>query len=148
MNRKQIGWYNLKEETVFCDRGFECAAWYENIRVSAGKYPAVVYDYRVRDDEHIDGHCTCSVHALMDGVVVSDDFGSRFCGMPIGGYDSTQNAGKPSHYSLRDYGYSVAKSVIEDANSPWELLPEYEARRIDFEDNGKQYHTWGIFLKG
>lgn len=64
----QIGWYNLKEDRIFRNT-YECAAWYEDVFVKAGKYPVVVYDFRVlkhdnpdfnnRIEGHISGTYTC-----------------------------------------------------------------------------------------
>lgn len=145
---KQIGWYNLREEKVFCNNGFECAAWYENIRVPAGKYPMVVYDYKLRPNGAVDGH-VMSGYISMKGIVVSDEFGSRFCGMPIGNYDNHKNAGKESTYTMSPYLFSVADSIINDADSPYELLPEYEARESTYTSDydGKMHTTHGIFVK-
>lgn len=130
----QIGWYNLKEDRVFRNT-YECAAWYQDVLVKAGKYPVIVYDFRVlkhdnpdfnnRIEGHISGTYTC-----MTGTIVSDEFGARFCGVPVGDYDNTKNAGKPSTHNMMMYMYSVADSVLNDTESPWELFPEYEARAI------------------
>ena len=148
MATKQVGWYNLKEETVFHDNGYECAAWYENVRVPAGRYPAVIYDYRVRDDGHVDGKISGSLYASMDGITESDYFGSLFCGVPIGTYDCEKNKGRKSHYTIQSYGFMVAQSILDDPDTPWELLPEYEAREYQFTYDGKEYTHWGIFLRG
>ena len=45
---KQIGWFILKEDTVFTNT-FECAAWYEMVSVKAGRYPMMVIDYKETD---------------------------------------------------------------------------------------------------
>lgn len=156
MATKQIGWFTLKEDKVFCDNGYECAAWYENILVPAGKYPINVVDYTVMhfDDERrkryngrVKGHID-SAYITMDGTIVSDDFGSRFYGMPIGDYDIYQNKGKPSRYTMQMYLYSLADSVLHDPDSPYELLPEYEAREVYFEYDGEQHKTHEIRVKG
>lgn len=147
----QIGWYNLKEDRIFRNT-YECAAWYEDVLVKAGKYPVVVYDFRVLTHDNpdfnsrIEGHIgTVSVH--MSGTIVSDEFGARFYGVPVGDYDNTKNAGKPSRYSVMAYMYSVADSVLNDAESPFELFPEYEARAIHGELDGKPFTTHAIYKK-
>lgn len=147
MANKQIGWYNLKEDTVFHDNGYECAAWYENIKVPAGRYSAVVYDYRVREDGKVDGSVSASVYVTMNGTIESDYFGTLICGVPVGEYDSGKNKGAKSRYCMRAYGYSVADSILHTTDTPWELLPEYEAREFQFEYDGETYTHWGIFLK-
>lgn len=147
--KQQIGWYNLKEDRVFQNE-FECAAWYENVLVKAGRYPVVVYDFRIHHssnelfDNEVEGHIR-SAYAEMEGTIVSDEFGARFCGMPISSYDSLQNAGKPSRHSLFNYLFMIADSIVNDKDTPWELFPEFEAREINFDDGGKQIHTYGIF---
>ena len=147
----QIGWYNLKEDQIFRNT-YECAAWYEDVLVKAGKYPMVVYDYRVRKsndpnyNNEIEGHIG-SVYIQMNGTVVSDEFGARFCGVPVGGYDNAQNAGKPSSHNMQVYMHIVADSIINDDESPFEFFPEYEAKTIQVECSGRLITTHGIYMK-
>lgn len=151
MEKTQIGWYNLKEDKEFCDRGYECAAWYENILVKAGKYPIVVYDFKTLENEcgtEIDGHCS-NASINMDGTIVDDYFGTLFCGVPVGTYDCKKNAGKESFYSFSRYLYSIAKEILNNPNTPYELFDEYEPKEIRFTSifDGKEHITHGIFLK-
>ena len=147
--KQQIGWYNLKEDNVFTNT-YECAAWYENVLVKAGRYPVVVYDYNIRKsnrkshDNEVCGHIN-GAYTSMDGTVVSDEFGARFYGVPVESYDNHKNAGKPSSHSMMCYMYIVADSILNEPDSPWELLPEYEAREIRFEYDGEEHVTYGIF---
>lgn len=147
----QIGWYNLKEDRIFRNT-YECAAWYEDVLVKAGKYPMVVYDYRVRKSNNpnynneIEGHIG-SVYIQMNGTVFYDEFGARFCGVPVGGYDNTQNVGKPSSHNMQVYMYIVADSIINDNESPFELFPEYEAKVIQTKYFGISINTYGIYMK-
>ena len=148
-NTKQIGWFNLKEDREFTNL-YECAAWYENVMVKAGRYPVVVHDYRIRDvddGKEVDGFIG-SAYTSLPGIITSDYFGSLFCGVPVGTYDGSQNAGKKSQYTMHSYLYSIAHSVL-DGEDKWELLPEYEAREINFISciDGKECTTHGIFLK-
>ena len=131
MSAVQIGWYNLKEDKVFYDNSYECAAWYENIAVKAGKYPVTVYDYRVRDDGKIQGHVS-GVYVTFEGTVVNDYFGSLYCGVPIGTYDCEKNKGKKSRYTMHSYFYSVADSILNNPDTPYELFPEYVAEPYTF----------------
>ena len=151
MSKTQIGWYNLKEDKIFRNT-YECAAWYEDVLVKAGKYPIFVYDLRVlkhdnlkfnnRIEGYIDG-----TYTTMDGTVVYDEFGARFFGVPIGDYDNTKNAGKHSNYRMMTYIYNVADSILNDPESPFELFPEYEARAIHGERDGKSFTTHAIYRK-
>ena len=152
MATKQIGWFTLKEDKVFCNNGYECAAWYENILVPAGRYPINVLDYKVMhfDDDRrkhlngrVDGHIG-SAYITMNGTIVSDDFGSRFYGVPFGAYDIYQNKGKPSRYTAHIYLYALADSSLNNPDSPYELLPEFVAKEVFFEYDGEQHKTHEI----
>ena len=150
-NATQIGWYNLKEDKEFCNRGFECAAWYENILVKAGKYPVEVYDFRIREREEgkeIESHIN-GAYVSMEGTIVSDYFGSMFCGVPVGTYDGDKNAGQKGFYSPFLYLYSLADEILNDPNTSYELLDAYEPKEIRFTSifDGKEHITHGIFLK-
>ena len=153
---KQIGWYYLKEDKVFCDNGYECAAWYENIAVKAGRYPITVVDYRVMhfDDERrakfngqIDGHIG-SAYVTFNGTIVSDYFGSMFCGVPVGTYDCEKNKGQPSRYTMHIYLYSLAKDVYKGSDE-YELFPEYEVRTETYisDYDGKEHTSYDVFVK-
>ena len=72
------------------------------------------------------------VSVVMLGAVTSDDFGTRYGGIPIGNYDNFQNTGKEGEHNMRCRLYSVAKDVSTASESPWELFPEYEARAYTF----------------
>lgn len=157
MAKVQIGWYNLKEDKVFHDNGYECAAWYENIAVKAGRYPITVVDYKVKhfDDENrkrfngeIDGHIG-SAYVTLDGTIVNDYFGSMFCGVPVGTYDEKQNTGKPSRYHMHIYLYDLAKKVYNGSDE-YELLPEWEARQTGSyisDWDGSEHFMHHIFVK-
>ena len=146
MKSKQIGWYHLKEDTVKCNNGYECAAWYENIAVKAGKYPITVHNYKIDKENEIHGHVD-SAYVSMPGIIVDDYFGSLFCGVPVGTYDCKRNEGKESTYHFSSYLFMVAEAILEGSDE-WELLPEYEARKIEFEYDGEKHFTHGIFLRG
>lgn len=145
----QIGWFNLKEDKVFRNT-YECAAWYEDVLVKAGRYPVSVYDFRVLKHEdpkynnRIQGHIG-GTYTDMEGTIVSDEFGARYFGMPISDYDNNQNAGKPSRHSMFDYMYDIADSILNDPDSPWELLPGFEAREIHGEYDGRPYISHSIY---
>ena len=147
----QIGWYNLKEDKVFRNT-YECAAWYEDVIVKAGRYPVVVYNFHTLDhkDPKWNGMVKGSVdgaYADMDGIIESDYFAGQYFGVPISDYDSSKNAGKPSSYRMFAYLHQIADSIINDADSPWELLDEFEARVIRGEWNGESYKTHSIYKR-
>ena len=151
MDKRQIGWFILKQDKVYCDNGYECAAWYENIAVNAGKYPLMVNRYDTRPDGQVGSRGVDMASVALDGVVVDDYFGSMFCGVPVGTYDCKKNAGKRSTYYWRWYLYGIAHDLLDGkTNDEYsiELLPEYEAREIWFEYDGEQHCTHGIFEKG
>lgn len=147
----QIGWYTLKEDKVFRNT-FECAAWYEDVLVKAGRYLVIVYDFRIlkhdnsKYNNRVEGHIG-GTYTHMDGTIVSDEFGARYFGIPIGDYDDGKNAGKPSSHSMMAYMYEVADSVLNDPDSPWELFPEFEAREIHGEWDGEPYTTHSIYKR-
>lgn len=153
---KQIGWFVLKEGTEFTNT-YECAAWYENVFVSAGRYAMNVPNYCIRETKNgkkVDGHIGM-IGVYLPGVITTDEFGTRFCGVPVGYYDNSKNKGKPSRYYFRQYLYGVADAILRKENSiysndkwEYELLPEYEARDIHFDYNGEMCTTHGIFYKG
>ena len=145
--KKQIGWYSLKEDTVFRNAGFETAAWYEDILVKAGKYPIEVSHYKVRDNGIVDGWVS-SAYIYMDGVITEDYFPSLFFGNVVTDYDTTKNAGKESTYRMMPYLYQIADSILEDAETPYELLPEYEAKIHRLTYNGEQHEIAELFYVG
>lgn len=154
---KQIAWCDLKEDTVFRNE-FETAAWYEDVKVPAGRYPVIVNSYKVLhfDDEkrkrfngEVTGHIG-GAYICMEGIIVSDNFQSLFCGVPIGEpYDGKKNAGKFSRHNSFTYLYSLADSVLNNPKTPYELFPEYEAREEVFvsDFDGKSYTSYGIYVK-
>lgn len=145
-NFTQIGWYILKEDRVFRN-DYECAAWYEDVLVKAGRYPVEVYDLRFYDDGRIDHSCG-GAYVSMDGEIVSDYFATMYCGVPVGKpYDTTKNKGKRSEHHGYWYLYDIAHKIL-DGDTEFELLPEYEPREIHFEYNGEEHVTHGIFKKG
>ena len=157
-DKVQIGWYTLKKDKVFCNRGFETASWYENILVKAGRYPVVCYDYSIDDNGEVRSHIG-ECYTLFDGVIVDDYFGSSFYGVPIGTYDTEKNAGRLSHYSEFRYLYDLADYLLhgqewdyklpKDEDGEYELFPQYEPRDIVFYSNLDKCNktTHGIFLK-
>ena len=147
----QIGWFTLKEDTIFRNT-FECAAWYEDVLVKAGRYPVEVYELHVREhtDAKYNGRLEVSVNSAyvgMEGIIVSDYFGGQYFGVPIGSYDSNKNAGNPSVHTMSPYLYMIAESIFNEAESPWELLPEFEAREVCGEWDGVPFKSYAIYKR-
>ena len=138
-----IGYYTIPEDTEMENRGFECAAWYERIAVKAGKYPIMSsgYAYHERDRRYLPELADRSISIEIPGTVVSDDFGARFCGVPVGGYDSAKNAGNPSRIFLSPYAHALAWDILKGRAKNVELLPRFEARRIEFDYDGETHET-------
>jgi hypothetical protein len=126
-SRRQIGWYTIKEPRDFTHYG-EYAADYSTITVPAGRYPI----YALRD-------CGRAWHTLlipMDGQVKS------------GSWWNQRKPGEPFHYTLSPYQHTIAKALVDGEAPHIELLDGVEARRIDFEFDGKPNFTHGIFVDG
>ncbi len=155
MNKTQIGWVVIEKDTIFHDAGFECAAWWQDILVKAGKYPAYVIDMSFRRDNQVDGYIA-SVWAELEGTITQDYFGSLYCGVPISTYDNKKNAGKKASYRWHSYLYEMADNMLDpdsrfgmEKEIKYELLPEYEAKCYEFrsEYDQKSIESSGIFRK-
>lgn len=154
MNKKTIiGYFDLKEPKVYTNT-FSFAVWYENVEVQPGQYPIEVINLKVfnGDVEYLKGQIEGYINGgyiTMPGTIVSDYFAGHYGGMPMDDYDTTQNAGKGGQHTSMAYLHEIAKSIVEDKDSPYHLNPEYEAREINFIStfDGKPVTTWGIFKK-
>ena len=93
----KIGTVTIKEgETV--TRHFECAAWYEEILLTPGRYDVTT------DGNH--------VFYTAPGTIVKDNFQSYFGGVPMGNYyDPDKNHGKPTTYTAIIDNYCVAAEI-------------------------------------
>lgn len=122
--RRQVGWLVIDKPRDFNHFG-EYGADYWTTTVQPGRYPL----YALRD-------CGNRWHSLlvsMPAVVKSGSWWNK----RAPGEETT------SHSSPR--AYDVARLVLAGEGSV-ELLPGIEARRIDFEHNGKASHTHGLFF--
>jgi len=138
MERELIGYAVFDEDYVYHKADYECAAWYENVLIKAGKYPI----YRTsspRHSEDYDGYIHYS------GEIVSDYFGTLFCGSPIGTYDARKNAGKQTSFSSFIYDFMLARCILDNGgyvygntNERFELLPGYEAFYEEYEWDGEK----------
>jgi hypothetical protein len=77
-DRVQVGWFNLREAQTF-RRSYECAAWFEDVRVEAGRYP--VYAYPNAREQSL-GH---TLYPEANGTIAGASFQALWAGMPIRG---------------------------------------------------------------
>lgn len=110
-----IGWLIAKEDFEHCDRGYECAAWFENMKVEkGGRFPLFARmrtEYNYKTNQNVE-YGIDQVTAFIDGTVINDDFGGRFCGVPLGNYDENKNKGKKTDHHITWYGYQFAAIVL------------------------------------
>jgi hypothetical protein len=115
MSANQIcGVYRLTEEKVFTYAGYECAAWWQEIKVPAGDYPVYARYLGKHLEEFI---------VNLPGTIVRDHFQSLYGGMSIGKtYDVFQNAGNSASYMLRARSYNAFEGMHRDgAASAWKI---------------------------
>lgn len=141
-DKKQIGFYNLREAKTFTNT-YEFAAWYEDVLVQPGRYPVIMYDMRVYDDGQIFAH---GAYVNFPGTIVSDYFAAHYCGVPVSDYDRSKNAGKPSEHHGFWYEYMIADEILNGSDE-WELFPEYEAREYEFVYDGVTKTSHALFLR-
>ena len=150
MDKFQIGWYTVSEDTEYTDRGYECAAWFKRIMVKAGKYPVMAdkFFYNEREKTKTNQLEDRAISIKLTGTVTADDFAGRFCGNLIEGAEFNKYVGQDDSLYLTPYTHSVAHSIL-GGKSNIELLDEFEAREIHFVSCifGKEEPcvTYGIF---
>ncbi|MFJ8528590.1 hypothetical protein [Bacillus sp. NPDC094106] len=147
MSKMQIGWYVLTEDKVFKNNSYECAAWYQEIKVPKGKYPIYSSGFVYN---HAQGFLTNkiednSIGCKLIGTVISSDFSSHFAGNQVSS-KINEDVGQEGSIYFSPYAHSLAESILK-GNSTCELLPDFEAKEIHFMSNGKEYTTHGIFKK-
>lgn len=125
----QIGFYILDRPTVFT-RHYECAAWYTNVTVPAGKYPLYA---KVKDGVVQSGHD--SVRVELPGVISGSDFTSRL-GASHGRPQVNEDVGKKEVYRLSSAAYTIAQVILTGANQYYDLFPEFLPQITSFE------HLW------
>jgi len=147
-NKIHVGYYNLQDKKVFT-KHFSYARWYENIEVEPQQIP-VYGEFKYHECSPEDKGKKLKdfpgITFSVEGTIVGSDFTSCFCGNPIGKGKIDEEVGKKSRYHQQAYCHAVASNILEGKGNI-ELLPEFEARRIDFIYDGKPNHTYGIFLK-
>lgn len=125
----QIGWAIYPEDKEERDAGYECAAWYEDYLVKAGKYPIYAkHDYHERDRRYERSINYNSILITVEGVITGDNFSSYFCGNMIApNYD--KHVGEKTTKYHRPYDFMLAE-MIQQGKA--ELLPEYVVEDCEF----------------
>lgn len=139
----QIGWYTVKEPSVVHKADFSFAAWWEDVELKPGRYPVDVPDLKIWDSKELFAQ---GVYVNIPGTTVEDYFAAHYFGMPVSDYDTKKNAGKDSSYRVFEYLYMVAEEILS-GDSPFELLPEYEARAVTRVFDNDEYLSYGIYRK-
>ena len=125
-----IGWLTTTKDFEHCDRGYECAAWFENILVKKGErfplFAEVDRNYSDKFNKYFEGGIR-RVWTILSGTITTDDFGSRYCGNPISGYDEKKNAGKRSTHHESWSSYQFGNLVLAVRGTP-----NYSAERYEF----------------
>lgn len=125
----QIGWYILESDTEFRDAGYECAAWYEDYIVKAGKYPVYgKHNYHERDRRYTKEIDYNSISIVLKGVITGDDFSSYFCGNLVAA-KTNQHIGEEVTKILRPYDFTFIE-MVEAGKA--ELLQDYEIEQVTF----------------
>jgi hypothetical protein len=146
MGKVQIGWFVLTEEKEFKKADYECASWYQVIKVPAGKYPVYGrFAYSEREDKETNEIKYNSIVCRLDGVIVESDFSAHFAGERVGNKVNT-DVGENGSVHLYPYSFQLAKWILEGEGC-YELLPEFEAREIKFTYDSEERVTYGIFKK-
>lgn len=119
----QIGWYILEQDEEQRDAGYECAAWYEDYVVKAGKYPIyATHAYHERDRRYMHSIKYNSITVVLEGTITGDNFSSYYCGNLIAEkYD--RHVGEKTTKVLRPYDFMLVEQIKEGRA---ELLPDYE----------------------
>ncbi len=127
--KHHVGWLTTTKEFVHCDRGYACAAWFENILVKKGErfplFAEVDRNYSDKFNKYFEGGIR-RVWTILSGTVTTDDFGIRFCGNSIGVYDEKKNAGKSSTHHVSWYGYQFGSLVLAIRGTPNYSNEHYE----------------------
>lgn len=129
----------IARENEIQHNGFECAAWDEEILLTPG-------EYSISAELDASGEVKDSVFFSVAGTIKSDYFQALWCGQRIGdAYDPKQNAGKSKDWRGHFYAHAVASRILDGTETHIRLRHGFEARRVDFEYDGRQCHTYGIF---
>ena len=129
--KTQFAIYRIKNPEIRRN-SYECAAWYQSVKVPAGDYPVYLAVYP-------------SVAVIpMQGTIVGSDFSSYFGGNRYGS-KRNEDVGQAGSVCPQPYLYQVLESIQTNPDSPYQLLPGWEIQEtmICFagEALGRGYHS-------
>jgi predicted RNA-binding Zn-ribbon protein involved in translation (DUF1610 family) len=108
----EVGTYRVSKATVYHYAGYECAAWWRDVKVDAGDYPVFGY---------LEGS-TFLFTVTLPGILVAANFQSLFGGVAFGlCYDETQHAGELDTFRIQSRDYCVFGSMRDGEKSPWHI---------------------------
>jgi len=91
---RQIGWLRVNSPVVNLNRGYECAAWWQEETSALGIFPLIL-----REDPYSKGKFYAT--ATLPAKVTDCNFASLWCGNPIGKYDKSSDLGRDASISFR-----------------------------------------------
>lgn len=116
--REWVGWYLVPKDHIY-RTGYECAAWYTDVLVKAGRYPIM----RTGTGR------SASYSAKLPGTCVAEDFTPLWGGVPIG--PSRQDGvGQPATYVA--FAVNDFYLFLDNPTSPWEFFPWLVSVRTSF----------------
>jgi len=136
-NPVQIGWYILPKDKEYSDRGYECAAWYEDYLVPVGKYPIYGNWNRNEKERCYENRIAYrNISVTLKGTVVRSDFSSHFYGVPVGS-KIDQNVGEEVIKTLSFYNFTLIgwlEGEQPDRGFEVELLDGFSIEERSFKD--------------
>jgi hypothetical protein len=143
----QIGVYKLNQEKVYRN-GYEVAAWYTDVKVQPGEYPVFgkIKNTDLNPKMSPGKIEDISISCKLPGIIVGSDFSSLLCGNVIT-QKINEEVGKEDSYYVKPYAHSIARSILEGLEVPFELSNEYHARYTPYIYDGEMKYSAGIFHK-
>jgi hypothetical protein len=138
--RVQVGWFNLREARTF-RTSFECAAWFRDVRVEAGRYPVYAYTTLMSSREFRFGH---SLYADATGTVTGASFMALYAGSQIPGTRDrgADEIGTEAKASVSFSDFCLDRHV---ASGELELLPGlFQTTTHTREDGATSTHYWWV----
>lgn len=125
-----IGFVQVNKPVVFTDRGYECAAWWEERTSQLGVYPVYLRDlnplYPQRQEYH--------AHAEIPARVTDDYFPALWGGVSVSNKPYVcRNQGAPRVIGVRQ---DLTAAIEQTGNSPgsdldWYIMPEVWQEVVD-----------------
>lgn len=113
---RTVGWLRVNKPVVNLNRGYECAAWWQEETSALGVFPLVL-----REDYYSKGKFYAT--ATLPATVTDCDFTSYFGGNAIGKYDKARDLGRAAQIVYR---LELPKMVQDTGGHYPENLPAVE----------------------